>query len=436
MYPLPTPKTRHPETRRRFRPGLEQLEDRLTPSWSSVPPAWIPPPANALPVTLNSQGDAGGPGYNYYGENDFVRFTARTSGTYVFQATTPYYSNMDTVIGVFDAAGYRLGYNDDIAWPYLTDSRVALTLQAGRTYYFGITRYIDSDGGAFNWSINGPSDGTSGGGGGGGGSSGGFQIQVRFGSGLTAAQQNVFRQAAARWQRIIIGDLPNATYRGQVVDDVLIDASGPSIDGPGQILGQAGPDAFRPGSSLPIHGVMEFDRDDLASLERQGQLVDVIVHEMGHVLGVGTIWSRRGLLRGAGTSNPRFVGPRATAEYNRIFRRSETGVPVENQGGPGTRDGHWRENILGTELMTGYLNQGVRNPLSRITAASMADLGYQVNMNAADTYTPGASLTSVSRGGTRVGRLLVAGEAVVHLSAADLMLASTKPGRRLSSWLR
>ena len=37
--------------------------------------------------------------------------------------------------------------------------------------------------------------------------------------------------------------------------------------------------------------------------------------------------------------------------------------------------------------MTGWLNAGA-NPLSRVTAASLADLGYQVDLSAADSYTP------------------------------------------------
>src|SRR3712207_7394171 len=48
----------------------------------------------------------------------------------------------------------------------------------------------------------------------------------------------------------------------------LIDASGVAIDGPGGVLGQAGPDYVRGGSYLPVHGVMEFDTADLARLER------------------------------------------------------------------------------------------------------------------------------------------------------------------------
>jgi hypothetical protein len=29
-------------------------------------------------------------------------------------------------------------------------------------------------------------------------------------------------------------------------------------------------------------------------------------------------------------------------------------VPVENSGGSGTRDAHWRESEFGNEVMTGY----------------------------------------------------------------------------------
>ena len=50
-------------------------------------------------------------------------------------------------------------------------------------------------------------------------------------------------------------------------------------------------------------------------------------------------------------------------------------MPIENMGGRGTALSHWREATLKNELMTGFLNLG-ENPLSRITAGSMKDLGY------------------------------------------------------------
>jgi hypothetical protein len=60
-------------------------------------------------------------------------------------------------------------------------------------------------------------------------------------------------------------------------------------------------------------------------------------------------------------------------------------VPVENHGGPGTCDAHWRESVFKNELMTGFLNIG-SNPLSLETVASMGDLGYLVTYSAADPY--------------------------------------------------
>ena len=221
----------------------------------------------------------------------------------------------------------------------------------------------------------------------GGGGQSEFDIDVIFGDGLSEMQQAVFAEAAARWEQIIIGDLPDISTDIGLVDDVAIDASGEDIDGPGGILGQAGPRMLRPGTYLPARGVMMFDTADLDAMEANGSLVDVIMHEMAHVLGFGTIWGNLGLVTGTGGDDPQFTGAGATAEYNDIFANADPSVPVENTGGPGTRNSHWRESIFNNELMTGWLNQGV-NPLSRVSAASMGDLGYEVDINAADDFAP------------------------------------------------
>jgi hypothetical protein len=137
------------------------------------------------------------------------------------------------------------------------------------------------------------------------------------------------------------------------------------------------------------------------------------------VLGVGTIWSSLGLLQGATTNNPIFTGAQATAAYNQIFGTNATGVPVENTGGGGTRNSHWRESIFRTELMTGFLGPGVINPLSRVTVASMADMGYTVNMAAADAYTRPAGVvvsTTTSASSPSSLRSLVSSQSEVSTS--------------------
>ncbi len=217
-----------------------------------------------------------------------------------------------------------------------------------------------------------------------------FTIEVRFLGGLTPAQMDVFAAAADRWVQIIVGDLPTMQIGNELIDDVLIEARGEPIDGPGRILGQAGPRFLRPANAgvaagLPATGEMTFDTADLAAMEAAGTLKDVIVHEMGHVLGIGTIWERKELLLGAGGDNPTFMGTNAVREYGALRSGDAVPVPVENMGNAGTRDAHWREFIFHTELMTGRIG-GPNNPISRMTVASLQDLGYVVDLNAAEPY--------------------------------------------------
>lgn len=196
-----------------------------------------------------------------------------------------------------------------------------------------------------------------------------------------------------------MGDIPDVFISGiGWVDDLVIEASAPFIDGNGGTLGQAAPTRFRRRSSLPALGFMEFDSVDVASLETRGQLDEVILHEMGHVLDIGTIWRRLSLLRNEFGPNPRYVGQGAVREYNRVFGNRANSVPVENQRGPGTRGSHWRKSVFDNELITGFLNFGQANPISRITVASLDDLGYDVNLYAADPYRrPSTSAAIVAR---------------------------------------
>lgn len=218
-----------------------------------------------------------------------------------------------------------------------------------------------------------------------------FTIEVRFLGGLTSAQRAAFTDAADRWAGIIVGDLPSVEVDREIIDDVLILAQGSDIDGPGRILGQAGPTHLRPavaGASafLPAKGIMSFDSADLAKMETDGTLHDVITHEMGHVLGIGTVWENKRLVTGLSTQNPTFTGSAAMREYTELRGGgAQRQVPVENTGGQGTFGGHWRESVFRDELMSGFIAQP-GNPLSRITVASLDDLGYDVDLDVAEPY--------------------------------------------------
>jgi hypothetical protein len=118
---------------------------------------------------------------------------------------------------------------------------------------------------------------------------------------------------------------------------------------------------------------------------------------MGHVLGIGTIWTRKELLQNPSLpaspgADTYFSGPRATAAFDEAGGGTTytlgNKVPVENNATQGSSDSHWRESVLGPELMTPSFNSGRRNPLSAITIESLADLGYKVDITQAEPFAP------------------------------------------------
>ncbi len=251
-----------------------------------------------------------------------------------------------------------------------------------------------------------------------------FAITLRFSDdSLSDSQKAVFEQAALRWATIIMGDLPEhqasipannqnnlPAFEG-VVDDLLIDVKAPAIDGKGQILGQAGPYALRLSNSLPYYGRMILDKADIDSLEKDGMLETVVLHEMGHVLGIGTLWDNVfDLLEYQGSSclassESTYKGREVLDKFSILGRGA--GVSVEDTGGAGTKCGHWQEAQFANELMTGYLNYDQQNPLSRLTAATLADMGYEVNYDNVQTYSPPSSQINAQSHLTKIHEVLL-----------------------------
>jgi hypothetical protein len=233
-----------------------------------------------------------------------------------------------------------------------------------------------------------------------------FNIGLQFVSTVTATQRQAFTDARLRWENAITADVEDialASAAGecgtgspavnQTIDDVVILVNVVAIDGAGGTLASAGPCWIRDPGFLPILGTMKFDIADLQVIESQGQLSSVILHEMGHVLGFGTVWDLQGLLANPSfPSDPgadtHFTGAQGISAFNNaggVAYVAGAKVPVENNAQAGQADGHWRESVFDNELMTAFINPG-QNPLSAVTIASLADDGYAVDLAAADAY--------------------------------------------------
>lgn len=183
-----------------------------------------------------------------------------------------------------------------------------------------------------------------------------------------------FQQARTFWENVITADLPDSGG----IDDLRISATINYIDGVNGILGSASPTTLRGGSNLPITGTMQFDSADMSNMVANGSLLGVIKHEMGHVLGLGSLWATFGF-----NSTPgQYTGANALAAYTAIAGAAAF-VPLEDNGGGGTANVHWEESVFTDELMTGFATGTMR--LSTITIGGLEDLGYTVNYGAAET---------------------------------------------------
>lgn len=229
----------------------------------------------------------------------------------------------------------------------------------------------------------------------------GFDIRLRFVDDFSESERATIEAAVEPWEAAITGDLSpffpsleNAEDCGTATDGiddlVVVVLFDDDSDGEGGRLASATPCLARMNSSgqftTSISGLVFVDTADVDN----PQLEEIATHEIGHVLGIGVDplvgWGSNTV--DLGTFDPSFTGPAAESAFDALGGEAHlsNGVPLANQGGGGTAGAHWREDNLQTELMTGFINSGVDNPLSRLSLASLEDIGYQVDLSQADSY--------------------------------------------------
>ena len=238
-----------------------------------------------------------------------------------------------------------------------------------------------------------------------------FDIDIVYGdSNASSSLRSALASGAALWERIITRGLSSVDFsnspvnnpctnsldfRGRV-DDLRVYVYVEAIDGEGGTTASAGMCTLRNGSELPVISLITFDSADVSRLS-SSTLRGVAAHELAHTLGFGVLWTglRNPSLQGGQPVDPppdtHWPGSRAVAAFNAAGGNDYQGgkVPVENEfGGSGSQDRHWRNSVMGGELMTYNLSG---QALSAITIQSMADLGYSVDVGAANSFNVSAT---------------------------------------------
>ena len=241
-----------------------------------------------------------------------------------------------------------------------------------------------------------------------------FDIELVFadGHGFSQEHQALLEQAAAVWENIITADIEDwPAFWGEVldtddyewwpgsdrerlfgrihitgdVDDVQVHVTTDTLS---SVSGYASSLSVRGDTYIPLSGYVVLSGPMLAS-EPDEVILNVMLHELGHVLGIGG-WKWDELLELPSWDHPGrdtyFSGQAARAAFlaaGGYFRRQ--GVPVANRGQ--SRDAHWRGSHVPNELMATDVAADVLSPpLSAITAQALADLGYEVDPDRAEPY--------------------------------------------------
>ena len=227
----------------------------------------------------------------------------------------------------------------------------------------------------------------------------------------------IIAAAFNKWDDIVDKDSRFSSYT--ITVSVTFDTLGSGILGGASIntVYYFGSMSF--GNTFPASGTITLSDSYLPTLKStthddgNTSYYHVFLHEVGHILGIGSLWSITDFPKTSYTEDSTtkyyYTGEKALAEYKNYFQdfsyNDFLGVPIEDDGSSGTVNVHPEEGTEGsvssddryingifhpgldTELMTGWLDSSPTNaPLSRISIAFLEDMGFVVDYSYADNY--------------------------------------------------
>ena len=236
---------------------------------------------------------------------------------------------------------------------------------------------------------------------------------------LDSSDYSIIADVFNRWDSLVSPD-SRFGENYQITVSMTIDALGAGILGGTSVshVASIGSQSF--GNTLPYTASITLNDSYVISMKSdvrdtgKTEYYYVLLHEVGHVLGIGTFWGQNDApivsYQEDGLTKYFYTGQHAVREYKRHLSpiaNDIVGIPIEDNGSAGTINVHPEEGNEGhvskdkryingvfhpgldTELMTGWMEGTPQStPLSRITLGFLEDIGFNVNYNLADYYRP------------------------------------------------
>ncbi|HEY9657562.1 MAG TPA: pre-peptidase C-terminal domain-containing protein, partial [Allocoleopsis sp.] len=305
--------------------------------------------------------------------SDFYRFSVNQAG--IFTGNLSGLSGDADIRLIQDANNNgQIDQNEVLAWQWewgTANESIRRFIQPG-TYYVQVAGYGDQ---AINYKVDSnfsPS----------GSDDRKFSIQLNFGNGLDSVNmgvKNAISEAAKFWENVIASSSFNGLHALKI-DVVGMNTSERWLASATNRTGQIAAN----GKWLPVTGDVRINTSYAQTYNSNpNYLKDIVIHEFGHVLGIGSLWEKNGnalVDRRSSTYSANTYAGKAFAELNNTA--NPISIPVE----PNVF-GHWDENKLGNELLTPFAErEGTKMPLSKLTIASLRDMGWNVNYGAAAPF--------------------------------------------------
>jgi hypothetical protein len=217
-----------------------------------------------------------------------------------------------------------------------------------------------------------------------------FNLVLNFGTGsegLNQSAKDAIASAARFWESVITERSAITEFKDLTIKILGAQDTATTLATGAPLVSTRNDSLFLVGGEVNLNTL----RFDIFNSD-PNYLRSIMIHEMAHTLGFGTIWEPL-TFPTLGRSIGRSLVNRSSQTYNGNTYAGYAYGDLLGQFGTGVAVpidevfAHWRESVFDAELMTTFAElRGEAMPVSTLTLSSLRDLGWRVNYGAAQAY--------------------------------------------------